>query len=167
MSKANNDETIRLLKEVVEASNRTNHAVRAIVRPIYVQLVTVLILLPLFLLYSASPNVELLILITLIFVGGGVAAIAALISEFSRSKIPYDFGEELRKGYETVSDERSRTLDTSAGARADDSVLPSAPKTFLLPGECECSTWQRGFGGTTMENGKKVCMRCRKIMPNQ
>jgi len=165
MAKKGTDETISLLKEIVQASNRTNHAVRAIVRPIYIQLVTTLILLPLLLFYSFEPSVGALVLIALVVVAGGVAAIAALISEFSRSKIPYDFDKELLAAYEREASESFAPEDESGAALTEGSATPSAPKTFVLPGECECSTWQRGFLGTAMENGKEVCMRCLKQMP--
>jgi hypothetical protein len=43
MTNAEHEETISMLKKIVEASDRTNHAVRGLVRPVLIQLVTSLL----------------------------------------------------------------------------------------------------------------------------
>ena len=142
MTKAQHEETITLLKEVVEASNRTNHAVRAIVRPIYIQLVTYLVLLPLIALYVFTSEQGVLIFIGVVGIAGTGISIFALATELKSSNIPYDFSEELLEDYEWL---------------ARDAVLPKQ-----YEGDCECTAFERGAGNLLESDGQTICGRCGK-----
>ena len=142
MTKEQHEETITLLKEVVEASNRTNHAVRAIVRPIYVQLITHLVLLPLIALYAFTGELGVLLFIGAIGITGTGISIFALVTELKSSNIPYDFSQELVEDYEWLARDVELAKDDE--------------------GECECTSSERGAGNLLESEGKTICGRCGK-----
>ena len=85
-----------LLEESIRATARTTHAVRALVRPSYILLISLLIAIPLvvlfWLLFLWSPN-DLLPVLGLIagggtLIGGIVLAISSFIDEFRKSELP-------------------------------------------------------------------------------
>lgn len=82
------DETNALLRELVEANNRTNHAVRAIVLPSTILLITVLLLLPLLILALWAGSGFITFLAGLVGLVGGVMTIVAQIQETKLSVIP-------------------------------------------------------------------------------
>ena len=142
MTKTQQEETITLLKEVVEASNRTNHAVRAIVRPVYIQLITYLVLLPLIALYVFTGELGVLLFIGAIGIAGTGFSIFALVTELKSSNIPYDFSEELVEDYEWLA----RDIDLE---KHDD-------------GDCECTSSERGVDNLRESEGQTLCGRCGK-----
>ena len=88
MSEEQNQEIIRLLKQSIAASNRTTHAVRAIVLPSTIILVTLLIVIPFSLLGVASGSPAVLIIGVVGLLAGAVVAIVAQIRETKSSEIP-------------------------------------------------------------------------------
>ena len=142
MSKAQHEEITTLLKEVVEAANRTNHAVRAIVRPIYIQLVTTLLLLPLLLIYAFEQSLGLLIVIGLVALVGAVVAIGALVSELSLSKVPYSFRSELLRMYESAEDaEDDEPVDVE---QIEKSLTTNQAVLWRMTGKPDLRTWREG-----------------------
>ena len=87
MASKEHEELISALHEVAEASNRTTRAVRAIVLPSTILLVSVIVTIPLVLLsFIAGP--AFIILAGLVLVGGSVLAIVAQLKETKASEIP-------------------------------------------------------------------------------
>jgi hypothetical protein len=115
MASKEHEELVAVLKEVVAASDRTNHAVRAIVLPSTIMLIALLISLPLVLLSFVLGLVSV-VFAGLVLGAGGVLAIIAQLKETKASEIPQPL-EELAP---------SRVVETA--------TTPSAPKTFVLPG---------------------------------
>lgn len=142
MTDAQNEETITLLKEIVEASNRTNHAVRAIVRPVYIQLITYLILLPLIAVYAYTNQLGVLLFIAAVGIVGTGISIFALSTELKASNIPYNFSEELIEDYEWLAKDTEAVEEQS--------------------GDCTCTAFERGAGNLIESNGQTICGRCRK-----
>lgn len=142
MTDAQNEETITLLKEIVEASNRTNHAVRAIVRPVYIQLITYLILLPLIAIYAYTNQLGVLLFIAAIGIVGTGISIFALSTELKASNIPYNFSEELIEDYEWLAKDTEAVEEQS--------------------GVCTCTAFERGAGNLIESREQKICGRCKK-----
>jgi|GEM_PF-6981216 hypothetical protein len=151
MTNAEHEETISMLKKIVEASDRTNHAVRGLVRPVLIQLVTSLLLLPLVLYYVFIPSGGLLFLIGLGVVVGGIVALVALVSELSMSKVLHNVKGEVSKQSESFTKKEAAT--------------PKA--TAISPGTCDCSFFERGAFATMLVDETKICVRCRKQMPQK
>jgi hypothetical protein len=78
----------QLMEESVRASDRTNHAVRAIIRPLFIQLLTGLVMLALYLLFVVAQSNVVLIFIGLVAAAGMIVSISVLASELRSSKIP-------------------------------------------------------------------------------
>jgi hypothetical protein len=78
----------QLMEESVRASDRTNHAVRAIIRPLFIQLLTGLVLLALYILFVVIQANVVLIVIGAVAIAGLIASISVLASELRSSKIP-------------------------------------------------------------------------------
>lgn len=87
MPSKDHDELIAALREVVVASNRTNHAVRAIVLPSTILLVTVIVSATLYLL-SLRMGAPLGVLAGLVLLAGAVLAVVAQLKETKASQIP-------------------------------------------------------------------------------
>jgi hypothetical protein len=139
MTPGEHEELAELLKESIRASNRTTHAVRAVVVPSTILLITVLI--------AALPAVFGLLLESagwifmagfLLFIGS-ILAIASQIQETNRSAIPH------------------------SGESDVDGQMEYAPASGqeIQPAElCVCSNWERGVGNTTLRFGIEYCDRC-------
>lgn len=87
MTSKEHKELLSALKKVVEASNRTNHAVRAIVLPSTIILIAVIVAVPLLLL-SLVVGAAAIVLAGIVLLVGSVAAIAAQLGETKLSEIP-------------------------------------------------------------------------------
>ncbi len=87
MASEEHKELLSALHEVVEASNRTNHAVRAIVLPATILLITVIVAIPLLLL-SLAAGAVVIVLAGLVLLGGSVLAVVAQLKETKASEIP-------------------------------------------------------------------------------
>lgn len=87
MAGKEHEELISALHEVAEASNRTTRAVRAIVLPSTILLVSVIVTIP-FVLLSFIAGAAFVILAGLVLVGGSVLAIVAQLKETKASEIP-------------------------------------------------------------------------------
>jgi hypothetical protein len=87
MANKEHEDLLVALREVVEASNRTNHAVRAIVLPSTIMLFALLVAVPLVLL-SFAVDLIMLVLPGGVIVGGAIFAIIAQIKETAESEIP-------------------------------------------------------------------------------
>ena len=87
MANEEHEALLSALQEVVDASNRTNHAVRAIVLPSTILLITVLVAIPLLLL-SLMAGAVVIVLAGLVLLGGSVLAIVAQLKETKASEIP-------------------------------------------------------------------------------
>lgn len=87
MANKEHEDLLAALREVVEASNRTNHAVRAIVLPSTIMLVALLIAAAL-VLFSLAFGVIMLVFAGLAIVGGAIFAIIAQVDETKASEIP-------------------------------------------------------------------------------
>ena len=78
----------QLMEESVRASDRTNHAVRAIIRPLFIQLLTGLVVLGLYILFVVTQANLILFFIGGVAVVGIIASLSVLASELRSSKIP-------------------------------------------------------------------------------
>ena len=90
MSDTNHEELVALLKEQIKATNRTTHALRAIVRPSTIMLIAFLIAIPLALIGIAVPE-ELggsVFIAGLIILGSAIGAIISQVSETRLSEVP-------------------------------------------------------------------------------
>lgn len=87
MANKEHEELLAAVREVVEASNRTNHAVRAIVLPSTILLVALLVALG-FVLLSFAVGLIMLVISGAVIVGGAILAIIAQLRETSASEIP-------------------------------------------------------------------------------
>lgn len=87
MANKEHEELLAAVREVVEASNRTNHAVRAIVLPSTIMLFALVIALP-FVLLSFAVSLIMLVIPVGFIVGGAILAIIAQLRETSASEIP-------------------------------------------------------------------------------
>jgi len=87
MANKEHEDLLVALREVVEASNRTNHAVRAIVLPSTIMLFALLVAVPLVLL-SFAVDLIMLVLPGGVIVGGAIFAIIAQLDETKASEIP-------------------------------------------------------------------------------
>jgi hypothetical protein len=87
MASKDHDELLAALHEVVAASNRTNHAVRAIVLPSTILLVAVIVSVPSYLL-SLWVGAPLGVLAGLMLLAGAVLAVVAQLKETKASQIP-------------------------------------------------------------------------------
>lgn len=85
-------EIVHLLKQSIAASNRVNHAVRAIVLPSTIVLITILVVIPVLALFFSSGNGGLLTFAGLVLIGGGIYAVIAQIQE-TRGSNPYSSPE--------------------------------------------------------------------------
>ena len=158
MSSASQDDNQQLLRELIAASDRTTHAVRAIVLPSTIMLVAILVALPFFLIFLVIQVVGFAIFAGLLIFVGAVLAISSQISETRLSN--------------TVNGRKAETvaMPTEAGspspARGSQSpTTPSASEPIVRVSEtesCECSILERGLGGVETKAGRKVCRRCRK-----
>lgn len=93
---AQEDETNALLRELVEANNRTNHAVRAIALPSTVMLITLLLSAPLLSLALWAEVDRLVLLAAFILIVGSAVAILAQIVETRLSEIPESAKQQSR-----------------------------------------------------------------------
>jgi hypothetical protein len=84
------EELIAALQEVTDASNRTNHAVRAIVLPLTILLVSQIVALPLLFLsfFGGVGGALILVVAALALLGGAILAIIAQLKETKASEIP-------------------------------------------------------------------------------
>ena len=80
MSSASQDDNQQLLRELIAASDRTTHAVRAIVLPSTIMLVAILVALPFFLIFLVIQVVGFAIFAGLLIFVGAVLAISSQIS---------------------------------------------------------------------------------------
>ena len=87
MASKEHKELISALNEVADAANRTTHAVRAIVLPSTILLVSLLVVIPVLLL-SFLAGAAFIGLAGLVLLGGGIIAIVAQIRETKASEIP-------------------------------------------------------------------------------
>ena len=102
MASKEHEELVAVLKEVVAASDRTNHAVRAIALPSTIILIALLISLPLALL-SLAIGLVALVFAALVLGAGGVLAIIAQLKETKASEIPQPSGDlALSRSVETA-----------------------------------------------------------------
>jgi len=141
MSKTEHEEVVTLLKELVVASNRTNHAVRAIVRPIYIQLITYLLLLPLIAFYAFTGENGWLVVIGAVALAGTAISIAALASELKSSNIPYDFYEELVRDYESQAADSNRQQNLGDDAAKEDILSASERSDWVMAGKPGLASW--------------------------
>ena len=153
MSSASQQGNQELLRELIAASDRTTHAVRAIVLPSTIMLVATLVALPFFLIFLVVQVVGFAIFAGLLVFVGAILAISSQISETRLSS--------------TVN---AREADTAAGslksARGSQSpTTTSASEPIVRVSEterCGCSILERGLGGVETKAGRKCCRRCRK-----
>lgn len=87
MANKEHEELLAAVREVVEASNRTNHAVRAIVLPSTIMLFALVIAVP-FVLLSFAVSLIMLVLPGSVIVFGAIMAIMTQLKETSASEIP-------------------------------------------------------------------------------
>lgn len=92
MANKEHEDLLVALKEVVEASNRTNHAVRAIVLPSTIMLFALLVAVP-FVLLSFAIDPIMLVLPGFVIVFGAIMAIIAQLKETAESEIPQPLEE--------------------------------------------------------------------------
>jgi hypothetical protein len=149
MASEEHEEIVKLLKDSIAASNRTTHAVRAIVLPSTILLITGLVVIPLVLAGFFSDE-SLLILAGLALITGIVAAIIAEIRETKLSAIPgldlFGHSGELQTGNQP-----------GVGAQAY-----SEPELIDQNEPCSCKRWEQrlsGFGTRTI-NGVECCGIC-------
>lgn len=98
MASKEHDEIVELMRQQINATDRTTHAVRAIVLPSTITLVALLIALPIILLGVVAGEggaVVALVLGGLVLLVGGVMAIASQISETRLSEIPGTYVTEV------------------------------------------------------------------------
>lgn len=103
MANEEHEELLAAVREVVEASNRTNHAVRAIVLPSTIMLWALVIAVP-FVLLSFAVSLIMLVLPGFVIVFGAIMAIIAQLKETAASEIPRPSEElALSRSVETAS----------------------------------------------------------------
>lgn len=115
------DGTNALLRDLIEANNRTNHAVRAIVLPSTILLVTVLIALPVIFLGVLTDSIWILLLAFVGIFVGSVLGIRAQIIETRLSAIPSDTTSATSEPEPSTVDtdgQTSQTVDSTADADA-------------------------------------------------
>lgn len=141
MSKIEHEEVVTLLKELVVASNRTNHAVRAIVRPVYTQLITYLILLPLVAFFAFTGDNGWLVIVGAVALAGTAISIAALASELKSSNIPYDFSDELIRDYESQAAQSNGKQSFEHDPAKEDMLSPSERTDWVMAGKPGLASW--------------------------
>lgn len=152
------DEHKALLRELIAASDRTTHAVRAIVLPSTIMLVATLVALPFFLIFLVIQVVGFAVFAGLLIFVGAILAISSQISEtrLSSAESP------------TATGASPSPVDASSGKSEKVRAAPmprptSEPNSKQLESEkCECSVLERGLGGVETKKGRKTCRRCSK-----
>ena len=128
MVKEDVSELAELMREQVRATNRVNHAVRAIVIPSTIVLIAFLISVPFFAFGIFLSEAALLFLAGIILVTGGVIAIMSQIMESALSDMPAqasisgteaseDVGEATQGGAPVLEDDPSLKDCNSCGAK--------------------------------------------------
>lgn len=116
------EDTKALLRELIEANNRTNHAVRAIVLPSTILLVTVLIALPVIFLAVLTDSLWLMLLAAVGILVGAVLGIRAQISETRLSAVPSNPTQANRQAESSTTDTDQKDPQTAeSAADSDDS----------------------------------------------
>ena len=98
MAAKEHDEIIELMRQQINATDRTTHAVRAIVLPSTITLIALLIALPIILLgvFAGEGAASAALFIGgLVLLVGGIMAIASQISETRMSEIPGTYVTEV------------------------------------------------------------------------
>ena len=127
MASQEHEEIVALLKESIAASNRTNHAVRAIVLPSTIMLVAILLLFPIALIGVFASVGFALFLAGLVLLGGGVLAIRAQIVETQASAIPNDVSGSNTVPTRVMSNVASGENSSSPDQSAPASDTPASP----------------------------------------
>ena len=130
MSGDQNQEMIELLKKSIAASDRTTHAVRAIVLPSTIILVTLLIVIPISLIGVVSQSGVPLVFSALILVVGGIMAISAQISETKSSEVPMDLGPAAPMKPEQIVVEKPSSVETSPQVESSEKKCRFCGKPF-------------------------------------
>lgn len=158
MSSASQEDNQELLRELIAASDRTTHAVRAIVLPSTIMLVATLVALPFFLIFLVIQVVGFAVFGGLLIFVGAILAISSQISETRLSNTV-----NAREA-ETVAIPNAAGSPRSASG-SQSPTTTSTSETIVRVSEtesCECSILERGLGGVETKAGRKVCRRCRK-----
>ena len=145
MSAKEHDEIVELMKQQINATDRTTHAVRAIVLPSTITLIALLIALPIILLGVLAGDggaVVALVLGGLVLLIGGIMAIASQISETRLSEIPGTYVTDA-----TPSPQTSPTATSSDWIRPETENSDSNSR--------KCSSCGASFPGNRM-----VCPEC-------
>jgi hypothetical protein len=146
MSGSNNSELAELMEEQIAATNRATRAVRAIVIPSTIVLVTVLISMPIFVFGLLSDDFSgALILAGLVLLAGGIFAIFTQIEESRLSEIPAGrFGAApsgAADGTASSSAEDSKKEDLLSASQRSDWVMAGKPGLSTWDGQQSFSDW--------------------------
>ena len=150
MSAEEHDELVSLLKEQIRATNRANHAVRAIVIPSTLMLIFALLSIPFVLLVFVF-GAGILVFPGLLLFIGGVLAVISQIRESGLSEIPNDVVSGLNSGSRRRTVPNRSTDDARTGNQEEQSATkigragePSGPDEQKTPEERE--VYRRLYG---------------------
>lgn len=133
-----NGDLAELLREQIRATNRVNHAVRAIVIPSTIVLIAFLIAVPFLVIGLIASTPAVLFLAGAILLIGGIMAIFSQINESKLSDMPYSY---------SVAESDSLTDETSEAAIAGSSAA--------APDQKVC-----GFCGAKYPKARMACPDC-------
>ena len=144
------EELTALLVKQIEATNRVNHAVRAIVIPSTILLITVLIASPFLAFGWVLDAGGLYTFAGLILFIGAIIAIVNQIVESGASEMP--------------STALAHAAPKKPSSESNEAGVPHRDAQGLLAGYCSCTRFERGLGNTRQVDGGKACLRCERLI---
>lgn len=58
-----------------------------------------------------------------------------------------------------------RRGSSSSSPEMEKSGPPKVDERGLFDGNCSCTKWERGFGGTAFVDDTEYCQRCKRVLP--